>query len=251
MIRTNAPSARSWSEEGRATGVALANGDEIRAASSPAISTRAARFCKPWTRRIFRRLSGRHPQVPLRGHVAQDEPGADRSARIQIAYPGAPGPQHRATMHICPSVEYIERAWDDAKYGRPSQSPLIEMTIPTMYDPTLAPEGRHIMGIFLQYAPYTLQGHQLGRERDPLHRAHSRRDRRILPQHPLHHRAQPDADAARSGAPLRHHRRQYFSWRDVARPDVRAAAPGRLGELPDAGSRPVSYAGPERIPEAA
>ncbi len=72
------------------------------------------------------------------------------------ALPGtAPGPQHRATMHICPSVEYIERAWDDAKYGRPSRFPLIEMTIPTMYDPSLAPEGRHIMGIFLQYAPYT------------------------------------------------------------------------------------------------
>ena len=54
-------------------------------------------------------------------------------------FPGAPGPQHRATMHICPSVEYIERAWDDAKYGRPSRSPLIEMTMPTMYDPSLAP----------------------------------------------------------------------------------------------------------------
>ena len=45
-------------------------------------------------------------------------------------------------MHICPSVEYIERAWDDAKYGKPSRNPLIEMTIPTMYDPSLAPEGR-------------------------------------------------------------------------------------------------------------
>jgi phytoene dehydrogenase-like protein len=69
---------------------------------------------------------------------------------------GNPAPQHRATMHICPSIEYVERAWDDAKYGRPSRSPLIEMTIPTMYDPSLAPVGRHIMGIFLQYAPYTL-----------------------------------------------------------------------------------------------
>ena len=39
------------------------------------------------------------------------------------AYPGAPGPQHRATMHICPSIEYVERAWDDAKYGRPSRAP--------------------------------------------------------------------------------------------------------------------------------
>ena len=72
-------------------------------------------------------------------------------------YPGAPGPHHRATMHICPSIEYVERAWDDAKYGRPSERPLLELTVPTMYDPSLAPPGKHIMGIFLQYAPYTLR----------------------------------------------------------------------------------------------
>jgi phytoene dehydrogenase-like protein len=73
-----------------------------------------------------------------------------------LALPGAPGPQHRATMHICPSIEYVERAWDDAKYGRPSEHPLLELTLPTMYDPTLAPPGKHILGVFLQYAPYTL-----------------------------------------------------------------------------------------------
>lgn len=83
------------------------------------------------------------------------------------ALPGAPGPQHRATMHICPSIEYIERAWDDAKYGRPSQSPMLEMTVPTMYDPALAPEGRHIMGIFLQYAPYTLKNATWDELREP------------------------------------------------------------------------------------
>jgi phytoene dehydrogenase-like protein len=70
-------------------------------------------------------------------------------------------------MHICPSVEYIERAWDDAKYGKPSQNPLVEMTIPTMYDPSLAPPGRHIMGIFLQYAPYTLLGTTWDEQREP------------------------------------------------------------------------------------
>ena len=57
------------------------------------------------------------------------------------ALPGAPGPQHRATMHICPSIDYVERAWDDAKYGRPSSKPSLEMTVPTMYDPSLAPAG--------------------------------------------------------------------------------------------------------------
>ncbi len=101
------------------------------------------------------------------------------------AFPGNPGPQHRATMHICPSVEYIERAWDDAKYGRPSRSPLIEMTMPTMYDPSLAPPGHHIMGIFLQYAPYTLRGTTWDAGTRALHRADSGCDRGILPQHPV------------------------------------------------------------------
>ena len=72
------------------------------------------------------------------------------------ALPGTPGPQHGATMHLCPSIEYVEHAWDDAKYGRPSRAPLVELTIPTTYDKTIAPEGKHIMGAFLQYAPYTL-----------------------------------------------------------------------------------------------
>jgi phytoene dehydrogenase-like protein len=83
------------------------------------------------------------------------------------ALPGAPGPQHRATMHICPSMEYVEHAWDDAKYGRPSQSPLLELTVPTMYDPSLAPPGRHIMGIFLQYAPYKLREGNWDELREP------------------------------------------------------------------------------------
>jgi phytoene dehydrogenase-like protein len=87
------------------------------------------------------------------------------SLKINLALDGLPdfknapgrGPHHGATIHICPTIEYMERAWDDAKYGAPSRRPIIEMTMPTIYDPSLAPEGKHIMGIFLQYAPYTLK----------------------------------------------------------------------------------------------
>jgi len=66
------------------------------------------------------------------------------------------GPQHRGTIHIGASPEYLERAYDDAKYGRPSQRPIVEMTIPTSVDKTLAPEGHHILSLFVQYAPYKL-----------------------------------------------------------------------------------------------
>jgi phytoene dehydrogenase-like protein len=81
--------------------------------------------------------------------------------------PGRPAPHHKATMHICPSIEYVERAWDDAKYGRPSERPLLELTCPTMYDPSLAPAGKHVLGCFLQYAPYTLRGTTWDEQREP------------------------------------------------------------------------------------
>ena len=66
------------------------------------------------------------------------------------------GPQHRGTIHIGAYPEYLERAYDDAKYGRPSERPIVEMTIPTSVDKTLAPEGHHILSLFVQYAPYEL-----------------------------------------------------------------------------------------------
>jgi len=73
------------------------------------------------------------------------------------AAPGtAPGPQHRGTIHVGPSMDYIDRAWDDARAGRPSREPFLEVTIPTTYDPALAPPGKHIMSIFVQYAPFDL-----------------------------------------------------------------------------------------------
>jgi phytoene dehydrogenase-like protein len=74
------------------------------------------------------------------------------------AVPGTrPGPQHRGTIHICPDQDYIERAYDDAKYGRPSARPVLECTIPSVVDPTVAPPGQHLMSMFVQYAPYRLR----------------------------------------------------------------------------------------------
>jgi phytoene dehydrogenase-like protein len=73
------------------------------------------------------------------------------------ALPGTElGPQHRGTTHICASLDALERAWDEAKYGAASREPLLEITIPTAYDASLAPPGKHILSIFAQYAPYSL-----------------------------------------------------------------------------------------------
>jgi len=66
------------------------------------------------------------------------------------------GPHHHGTMHIGPSLHYLDRAYDDAKYGRPSVEPILEITMPTCVDATIAPAGKHLLSMFVQYAPYKL-----------------------------------------------------------------------------------------------
>jgi phytoene dehydrogenase-like protein len=67
-----------------------------------------------------------------------------------------PGDPHTGILSISPSIEYLERAWDDAKYGRMSEHPYVEMVFPTVFEPDLAPEGRHIALCFTQFGPYEL-----------------------------------------------------------------------------------------------
>ena len=88
------------------------------------------------------------------------------SAKINLALSEPPrfralptdgiGPHHHGTMHICPTLDYIERAYADARAGRPSDEPILEITLPSSVDDTLAPSGKHVMSIFVQYAPYEL-----------------------------------------------------------------------------------------------
>ena len=172
--------------DGRARGVVLQSGEEIRGAqSSLAISTRGGRSCDWWTSSdLPADFVDGDPAVPDRRHVAQDEPGAERPARVSRAA-RAPGPQHRATMHICPSIEYVERAWDDAKYGRPSRAPLLEMTIPTMYDPIARAARQAHHGDLPAVRAIHAARRQLGRASRALRRARARRDRGVRAQHPL------------------------------------------------------------------
>jgi phytoene dehydrogenase-like protein len=167
VIRTSAPVARITVRSGRAAGVVLENGEEIDAKL-------VASNCDPkvtFLRLVDQAALDEDFLAAIRGFRCEGT-----SAKINLAVnglpdfsclPGVNGPQHRATMHICPSVDYVERAWDDAKYGQPSQAPLLEMTVPTLYDPTLAPPGKHVMGIFLQYAPYTLKQGNWDELREP------------------------------------------------------------------------------------
>jgi phytoene dehydrogenase-like protein len=79
------------------------------------------------------------------------------------ATPGAP---HTGIMAISPSLEYLERAWDDAKYGRTSEHPYIEAMFPTVFEPNLAPDGKHLALCFTQFGPYELRDGSWDTERE-------------------------------------------------------------------------------------
>jgi phytoene dehydrogenase-like protein len=61
-------------------------------------------------------------------------------------------------IQISPGIDYLERAFDECKYGAFSKQPYLEVTIPSITDPSLAPSGKHVMSIYMQYAPYKLKG---------------------------------------------------------------------------------------------
>jgi phytoene dehydrogenase-like protein len=159
VIRTGAPVERIAIKGGLAAGVVLENGEEIRA---QAVVSNAD------PKRTFLWLVGReHLDPQFAGAIQQIKmDGASMKVNLALAElpdflasPGSQvGPHHRATIHIAPTLAYIEQAWDDAKHGRPSLRPMLEVTIPTTYDDSLAPPGVHLMSVFAQYAPYRLAG---------------------------------------------------------------------------------------------
>jgi phytoene dehydrogenase-like protein len=77
-----------------------------------------------------------------------------------------PGHPHTGLFAISPSIDYLERAWDDAKHGRTSEHPYIEAVFPTVFEPELAPEGKHIALCFTQFGPFELAGSSWETERE-------------------------------------------------------------------------------------
>ncbi len=160
-IRTSAAVAQVIVKQGRAIGVALANGDEIYA---PVV------------------VSSLDPKRTFLDLIARKELPADfvegverykfrgSSGKVNLALSGLPEftclkgdsalalRAARGAVSISPNVEYVERAYDDAKYGEFSRHPYMDVVIPSMIDPEMAPPGKHVMSIFVQYAPYNLNG---------------------------------------------------------------------------------------------
>jgi phytoene dehydrogenase-like protein len=156
-IRTAAPVAKVLLQNGRAVGAVLENGEELRAGS--VVSNADPR------RTFFGLVGEKHlPAEFVDGIRRFRFRGA--SAKVNLALGELPnftclpgtGPHLRGAISISPSVDYLERAYDDAKYGEFSRRPYMDIVIPSMIDPAMAPLGKHVMSIFAQYAPYHLNG---------------------------------------------------------------------------------------------
>jgi phytoene dehydrogenase-like protein len=158
QIRTETEVGQILIKDGATTGVALRDGTEYRARVVASNADANITFNRLMDNRLLppafaeaiNRIS--YDSATLKINVALSE------LPNFTACPGTTaGLQHRGTVHISPDVDYIERAYDDAKYGRPSERPVLECTIPSAVDPTVAPEGKHLMSMFIQYAPYKLR----------------------------------------------------------------------------------------------
>jgi phytoene dehydrogenase-like protein len=156
-IRTEAGVAEVIVKNGQAVGVALENGDEVHA--SVVVSALDPK------RTFLGLLEEKHlPDDFVRTIRRFKIRGSSGKVNLALSelpdftcLPG-PGPHLRGAISISPNVEYLERAYDDAKYGAFSRRPYMDIIIPSMIDPGMAPPGKHVMSIFVQYAPSDLNG---------------------------------------------------------------------------------------------
>lgn len=154
-LRTSSPVSLVAMRSGRATGVALENGDEFDAkvvVSSVDPKLTFLRFLNPDD--LPNDLVDSVRNYDTKGSSGKVNLALDAAPNL-AALPGE-GPHLRGAISISPSVDYIERAYDQAKYGRFSEKPYIDIVFPSMIDPNMAPPGKHVMSCFVQYAPYEL-----------------------------------------------------------------------------------------------
>ncbi|MGA9510276.1 MAG: NAD(P)/FAD-dependent oxidoreductase [Candidatus Sulfotelmatobacter sp.] len=157
-IRTGAEVIEIRVKNGAATGVLLGTGEEISAA---AVVSNAD------PKRTLLKLTDSTHLSPDFVQKLQHFRGNGTVAKVNLALSGVPNftalkngddAALQGRIHIGPEIDYLERAFDESKYGNFSRQPYLEATIPSLTDATLAPEGKHVMSIYMQYAPYKLKG---------------------------------------------------------------------------------------------
>jgi len=155
-IRTEAPVAKIIIQNGKARGVVLENGDEIQTkVVSSGVDPRLTFIKMAGAENLPDDFVSDVKRYKFRGSSGKVNLALDDLPNF-TCLPGS-GPHLRGAISISPSVEYMERAYDEAKYGRFSHRPYIDIVIPSLTDPSVAPPGKHVMSCFVQYAPYHLK----------------------------------------------------------------------------------------------
>jgi phytoene dehydrogenase-like protein len=168
-VRTDSPIARVLVEDGRAVGVVTETGEDHRAPvviSNLDAKTLMTRLVEPQhlPEDYLRDLRGyRTFSTAFKINVACHRPPQYRSFD-----PGKTGFDYPTYVHVAPDIDWLERAYDDAKYGWYSQKPFVTPVVPTIRDDTLAPPGKHVVNLFGGHAPYALKGASWEQERDNL-----------------------------------------------------------------------------------
>ena len=166
-IRTEAGVDRVLIKNGRAYGVVLNNGEEIEAKVIVSGVDPKRTFLKM--------VEARHLDPEFVKQVS-DFKIRGSSAKVNLALDALPnftsmpgeGPHLAGAISISPTLDYIERAYDEAKYGDFSRRPYLDIIIPSRLDPSTAPPGKHVMSIFVQYAPYHLKEGEWPEKREAL-----------------------------------------------------------------------------------
>ena len=166
-IRTGAEVKEVRINEGIANGVVLANGEEIGA---KAVISNAD------PRRTLLKLVDPTHLAPDFVMKLQNYRMPGTVAKVNLALSALPkftalaadDAALRGRLHIGPEIDYLERAFDESKYGNFSPEPYLEVTLPTLTDPSLAPGGKHVMSVYVQYAPFKLKNGDWDSQRDAL-----------------------------------------------------------------------------------
>ncbi len=166
-IRTGAEVKEVCVKDGGATGVVLASGEEI---SAKAVISNAD------PRRTLLKLVDPTYLTPDFVMKLQNYRMPGTVAKVNLALSALPkftalnGREDalRGRVHIGPEIDYLERAFDESKYGNFSAHPYLEVTVPSLMDPSLAPSGKHVMSIYMQYAPFKLKGTNWENQRSSL-----------------------------------------------------------------------------------
>ena len=151
-------------------------------------------------------------------------------------------------IHIGPGIDYLEHAFDDSKYGEFSRAPFLDISIPTILDNSLAPAGKHVMSIYMQFAPYKLKSGDWSQQRDALRDTVIKTVAQYAPDFAAKILAVQTSNASRSRSHLWPNRRPPIPRRISPRPNFHHAPAPRLGPLrhPSEKSLPLRQRHPPR-----